>query len=257
MGEADLSQKKLKRAEKRVGILEDMIENLTRELYVTAEENKNLEEFASTASHDLKAPLNSIKALTDIARQDESVSPQVDGILEMIDQSTSRMARLVDALLEFSRLDTPLNSVEIDGNEVVKEVLIDLRKPIDDSQAIVNAEDLLVFNGDRALFRVLIQNLISNAIKFVGSGVQPKVSLCGKQEGGVYQFSISDNGVGIPPRSRKNAFQILTRLNTTYEGFGIGLATCKKIVNKHGGEIWIEDNPTGGSIFIFTIPLLH
>jgi chemotaxis family two-component system sensor kinase Cph1 len=242
---------KFSRSERKVRILEDMIENLTRELYEKDEKNKHLELFASMASHDLKSPLNNIKGLARLAREgDEKDLPR---IIELIDQSSNRMAKMIDALLEFSRLESKLNILPVDCNELLKKIVTDLSSKVEQKNAEILIGDLPTIDADENLIGLVFQNLISNALKFVKQDQQPVIHISGLRNDQFWHFETRDDGAGIPEEHQTEIFEVFTRLDETKAGFGIGLATCKKIVEKHGGKIWVEDNPQGGSIFHFTV----
>jgi len=241
-------------------IIRDLSER--RRLASTAEElarsNAELQQFAYVASHDLQEPLRMITSFLHLlahryagqldADADEFISFAVDG--------AQRMQMLITDLLTYSRLGTharPLQPVE--AGEIVERTLQNLQLAIEDQQAIVTYDPLPAVLGDEVQLVQLFQNLIGNAIKFHGP-TQPWVHISAVKEGEFAMFSVADNGIGIEPQFAERIFVIFQRLQTReqYDGTGIGLAICKKIVERHGGCIWVESEPGKGATFRFTIP---
>jgi light-regulated signal transduction histidine kinase (bacteriophytochrome) len=167
------------------------------------------------------------------------------------------MSDLVSGLLAYSRVRTPaVDGVPVPADTTLDKALASLRSSIDGSQAIITRDPLPAIAGDQVQLEHLFQNLISNAIKFRHEGLQPQVHISCRPEGDQWNFSVRDNGIGIEPQQHEKVFQIFQRLHTRvqYPGAGIGLSICKKIVEQHGGRIWIESMPGGGSTFCFTWP---
>lgn len=234
--------------------------NIGAEMIKISEElkrsNTELEQFAYVASHDLQEPLRMVtsylqlleKRYTDKLDQDakEFIAFAVDG--------SKRMRTLIQSLLEYSRINRVKPFEVIDVNLMLKEVLENLSIPIKENNAIIKIDDLPVIFGDPILINRLFQNLIENAIKFHGTG-NPEIFISGKKQNGEFLFSVKDNGIGIPKEYMDKLFIIFQRLHTKaeYPGTGIGLAVCKKIVEKHGGKIWVESEVDKGSTFYFTI----
>jgi light-regulated signal transduction histidine kinase (bacteriophytochrome) len=167
-----------------------------------------------------------------------------------------RMQRLINDLLDFSRVGTrgmPMKT--IDCNAVLEESLRNLAAMIDESQAIITHEVLPSVHADTSQLMLVFQNLISNAIKFRGEGL-PNVHVSAREQGPEWIFSVKDNGIGIDPKYADKIFLIFQRLHTRqeYPGTGMGLAICKRIIERHGGRIWFESAPGTGSTFFFTIP---
>ena len=230
-----------------------------------SQKNSELEQFAFIASHDLKEPLNSISSLIDVLKEDYGDSFDSEGTesINFIKNSSDRMRSLVDGLLEYSRLGNTNNYKMLDCNQVVLELKSDLNYIISNSNASIELGDLPNIYGSEIELRLVFQNLINNAIKFVHGGVNPVIEItCEKVIGSspgnndYWQFSVQDNGIGIAEKYHERIFSIFQRLHSRdrYEGTGIGLAHCKKIVESHGGKIWLESEETVGSIFHFTIP---
>ena len=251
-------QLKLQKSQRKVAILEEMIENQTRELFVTSEENKELANFAYVAAHDLQEPLNTVLSFTDqLKRECESGDTQnAVSYMEFISVSVNRMKELVIALLGFTTLGKKIEFEIVDTNELVENIRADLQVKIEAVGASISATALPNIKGDSTLLRLLFQNLISNAIKFQETNHKPEVSFSCEEKGGDWKFSVQDNGIGIPVDQLEKIFQLFQRLNSkgTYEGTGIGLATCRKIVDLHGGKIYAESEVGNGSAFHIDLP---
>ncbi|SHJ08453.1 YfiR/HmsC family protein [Aquimarina spongiae] len=227
--------------------------------------NKELEQFAYIASHDLQEPLNTISSFIGLIAEDygDSFDDVGKESLFFIKDASIRMKKLIDALLEYSRLGRNRDYVEIDCNKVLEELKEDLGTRIKTSGAKIIADKLPVLRGSEIEFRLLLQNLISNGIKFRGKDTTPEIKIeCTKitdlSEGqkDLWKFSVQDNGIGIPEEHQERIFAIFQRLHSReeYQGTGIGLAHCKKIVESHGGKIWLNSEVGKGSTFYFTLP---
>jgi len=221
--------------------------------------NKELEQFAYVASHDLQEPLRHVMAFGELLRQRyrERLDEKGQVFLGHMVEGAQRMSELVRALLEYSRAgrgDRPPESVS--AAEVVKVALADLRLPIEESSAVVTCGPLPWVLCDRVGLRQLFQNLLGNAIKFRRDGAAPRIEVGGRTEDGTCTLWVKDNGIGIPADLREKAFVIFQRLHgeEKYSGTGIGLAVCQKIVERHGGRIWVESAVGEGSTFFFTLP---
>ena len=232
------------------------------ELQQTAAElkrsNAELERFAYVASHDLQEPLRMVVSYLQLLERrykgkldkdaDEFIGFAVDGGL--------RMRQIVGDILEFSRLGTRSEPFEaVDCGALMKVVLGNLKPSIDQAGGVVTYESLPVVTGDPAQLSLLLQNLISNAVKFHGERA-PQIRVAAQRQDHEWRFAVADNGIGIAPEYFERIFIIFQRLHTrrAYPGTGIGLAICKKIVERHGGRIWVESEPGQGSAFYFTIP---
>jgi light-regulated signal transduction histidine kinase (bacteriophytochrome) len=165
------------------------------------------------------------------------------------------MRELVRGLMDYSNIGSEKNLERTDCNELVKSVIAGQQSIIDQKRALVRSGELPILNVYRNEFTFLFQNLISNALKFSREGTPPEVNISCKKNKHHWEFSISDNGIGIDPKFYDKVFVIFQRLNprSKYEGTGIGLAHCKKIVELHHGKIWVESNKNQGSTFYFTI----
>ncbi len=224
-----------------------------------ARSNRDLEQFAYVASHDLQEPLRMVAMYTQLLaeRYQGQLDDSADKYIHYAVDGALRMQALVQDLLAFSRVGragTDLQKTET--REVVESALKNLQGAIQDSEAKISRGDLPVILADRTQMVQLFQNLIGNAIKFRGAH-PPQIQITAEREEGSWRFTVQDNGIGIAAEHVDEVFGIFTRLHTRaeYPGNGIGLAICKKIVEHHGGSIWVESQPKKGSAFRFTIPV--
>ena len=227
--------------------------------YKTLEiKNKDTEQFAYLVSHDLQEPLRTITNFADILKEENSdnLSPDGRASLTYIQNAAERMSRSVKGLLDYSRLGREKETTTIDCNETVEAVRLDLHEYIKKQKAVIDTEYLPVIEGYDTEFRLLFQNLIHNGIKFSRKDVQPVVRITTEDYADYHHFTVRDNGVGIKSEYLDKVFTIFQRAHQTseYEGTGIGLTHCSKIVEMHGGRIWVESKPGEGSAFHFTIP---
>jgi len=224
-----------------------------------ARSNEDLAQFAYAASHDLAEPLRTITAFADLLQQRYRgrLDTDADDFIEFITSSATRMQQLIADMLAYSRVDTQAKPfTAVDAQQVFETVLADLNSRIDDTGAIVRSRTLPVLNADRTQLAQVLANLIRNALTFVAADVTPRVLVWAEPDAGAWRFTVADNGIGIPPEHRQRVFGMFKRLHTrdVYSGTGVGLAIVQKVVQRHGGIIWIEDNPGGGCRLIFTIP---
>lgn len=219
--------------------------------------NKELEQFAYVASHDLQEPLRTISGFVELLQKE--YRDRLDGngskYLEYLSQGSDRMKTLIKDLLDYSRIGREKEAMPVDSREMLKEVLADLDKSIRESGAIIRASPLPVLRAYPTELKLLLQNLITNAIKFRNPDRAPEIHIGAQSEPGWWKFTVSDNGIGIEAQFLERIFIIFQRLHsrTMYEGSGIGLAHGKKIAELHGGNIWAESVPGEGSSFFFTI----
>jgi PAS domain S-box-containing protein len=221
--------------------------------------NKELEQFAYVASHDLQEPLRTVSNMMSIFEEDygDKVDATAHQHIKSIKNATGRMSMLIKALLEFSRLGRGKERVLLDLNKVMNDVLTDLQNNIKSTGAQISVSALPKLYVLETEMRQLFQNLITNAIKFRRKDETPRIAITCHEAGENWVFSVTDNGIGIAPNHFTRIFEIFQRLHRAdeYEGNGIGLANCKKIVELHNGEIWVESELGKGSSFMFTIPL--
>ncbi|MCC3422851.1 MAG: response regulator [Microcoleus sp. PH2017_01_SCD_O_A] len=223
-----------------------------------ARSNAELEQFAYVASHDLQAPLATIASYAQLLekRYKDQLDSQAIKFITNIVQGCTRMQTLIDDLLEYSRVGRSQKPFELaDCNHVVQQAIANLQGAIRNDQAVVTYSELPEIMGDISQLVQLFQNLLSNAIKY-RHDAPPTVHITASKQEENWLFSVSDNGIGIAPQHQERIFQIFQRLHTQreYSGTGIGLAICQKIVERHGGSMWVESEPGQGSTFHFTLP---
>ncbi len=219
--------------------------------------NKELEQFAYVASHDLQEPLRTIIAFVGILKkQMANTEEESTGHLELIFQAATRMNKLINGLLDYSLIGKNKELVSINCQQMVQQILDDLTAQISESNCRFEIGELPTLKGYENELRVLFQNLISNAIKFRKPKPDLIIEISAIKTGEFWQFCIADNGIGIDQENQERIFVIFQRLHlqSQYKGTGIGLAHCQKIVDLHGGKIWVESVSGSGSSFYFTIP---
>lgn len=233
--------------------LRRVTENLTRS-------NAALQEFAYVASHDLQEPLRMIASYTQLLqrRYAGQLDADADEFIRYAVDGATRMKQLIQDLLAYSRVETRAGELQpVDCNALVQQVLVDLGVAIAEANATIHVGPLPTVLGDPTQLRQVFQNLIGNAVKFRGEA-PPIVRVCAERRGAEYLFTVADNGIGIDPRYAERIFVVFQRLHTreAYPGTGIGLALCKKIVERHGGRIWVESRLGAGARFHFVLPAL-
>ncbi|HTN23005.1 MAG TPA: ATP-binding protein [Solirubrobacteraceae bacterium] len=219
--------------------------------------NAELEQFASVTSHDLQAPLTTISMYTELLER-RRTSPRegehdlVDGIRE----ATQQARALIRDLLEYSRAGRgTLNLEEMPAGLVVDDALERLAGAIEETGARIEVGEMPIVLADRGNLCRVFQNLVGNAVKFTGED-GPVVRVEAEPEGGFWRFAVRDNGIGMKPEHTTRIFEPFQRLHgeEDYAGTGIGLAVCERIVDQHGGRIWVQSTPGEGSVFYFTVP---
>lgn len=233
---------------------QESLERFSQELQRS---NMDLEQFAYVASHDLQEPLRMVTSFLQLlsSRYSDKLDSTADEYINFAFGGARRMQQLIDDLLIYSRLGTRGSEmVPTDVNDAVSNAMANLRVMIDQAQAQVIIEKLPVVNGDISQLTQLFQNLIGNALKF-HSERRPEIKIGAQRQDDGWLLWVSDNGIGIDPQYHERVFMIFQRLHPrqTYEGTGIGLAICKKIVERHRGRIWVNSTPGRGSTFYFTI----
>jgi len=220
--------------------------------------NNDLEQFAHIASHDLREPLRAINGFVGLlgARYADKLDDKGREFIKLTADSANRMDGLLTGLLNYSRVQTHGKEFSsVPAGDAFRAALANLQLSIAQTKAVITSDELPTVNADGSQLTQLFQNLISNAIKFRGEK-EPQIHVGCQKKDGFRQFSVRDNGIGIDPQFSERIFVIFQRLHTRdkYPGHGIGLSICKRIVERHGGEIWVESTPGCGSTFYFTVP---
>ncbi|AKB47299.1 sensory transduction histidine kinase [Methanosarcina sp. Kolksee] len=235
-------------------------ELLKLKLEELARSNAELEQFAYVSSHDLQEPLRMIASYLQLLQRkyQGKLDEKADKYIYFAVDGASRMQNLINDLLEFSRVTTKTREFEpTDCKSVLDKVLFNLEVSIKENEASISSGSLPVVMADPVQFIQLFQNLISNAIKFRSENA-PKIEISAEKKAGQWLFLVKDNGIGINPKYSERIFEVFKRLNKReeYPGTGIGLSICKKIIERHGGQIWVESEPGKGSTFYFTLPVI-
>jgi PAS domain S-box-containing protein len=242
----DITQRKYAETE-----LQDTLQEVKRS-------NTELEQFAYVASHDLQEPLRTITGMVQLLqkRYQDNLDARADEYIGFTVEAAARMQALINDLLEFSRVDRYGKPFEdVDMQDAVEAAIKSLAQTIQESSAIITYEGLPTVKADSSQMMRLFQNLIGNAIKF-RSEQEPNIHISAVNTEGTWHFSVRDNGIGIEPQYFERIFVIFQRLHTRaeYPGTGIGLSLCKKIIERHGGQIRVESESGAGTTFHFTIP---
>jgi len=237
---------------------EEELKKLSEEL---ARSNTDLRDFAYVASHDLKKPLQSIEGFAKLLarRYKGKLDAKADEFIEYIGSGVKRMQMFIKDLLEYSQVGAKEKKFKpTDCSGVVQKAVGNLQAAIEESNAVVTYDELPTVMVDTPQMISLLQNLIDNAIKFRGEEA-PRIYISAERKGDEWVFSIRDNGIGIDPKDSERIFGMFQRLHgsTDYPGTGIGLAICKKIIERHGGQIWVESEAGKGSTFYFTMPCMQ
>jgi len=243
--------------EKAEKTLEEAREEIRKNSLVIQMKNKELEQFAYIASHDLQEPLRTVSSLVDYVYSEyyDKLDDNAKMSFDFMKQANSRMSDLINGLLEYSRLGVNPEATMVDLNELVKSVLSDMSSTINESRAQIRIGSLPVLTINSTEIGLLFQNLISNAIKFRKADHAPEIDISAEKNGNEWTFCIKDDGIGIDPQNQGKIFEMFQRLNkrSEYSGSGIGLAHCKKIIDLHEGKIWVDSQPGIGSSFYFTL----
>lgn len=238
--------------------LESLVAERTKEL---KRSNEDLQQFAHVASHDLKEPVRKIKTFA--SRLEHHLGNKMDDtaarFMERIHVATDRMFSMIDGVLAYSTTNAVhQKSASVNLNEVLKNIETDLEVALQKTEGTIKYRDLPTVEGSLVLLYQLFYNLINNSIKFARAGVAPQVTISSKtDDAGITHITLTDNGIGFDSQHAKRIFETFTRLNPKdeFEGTGLGLSLCKKIVERHGGTIVANGNPGNGSTFTITLPL--
>jgi light-regulated signal transduction histidine kinase (bacteriophytochrome) len=242
--------------------LETNVQERTQELEQRAQElersNAELEQFAYVASHDLQEPLRTISSYTELLA--EEYGDRLDGegheYMDFVVDGATRMQQLIKDLLAFSRVGTRGKEfAPMSFESVLQKVLGNLKLAIDECHAVVTFDELPEVIADESQIHQLLQNLISNALKF-RSEQTPRIHVSASSKEKEWKFCIRDNGIGIDAEYFEQIFEIFQRLHSRrhYDGTGIGLAICRKIIQRHEGRMWVDSAPGQGASFYFTLP---
>jgi light-regulated signal transduction histidine kinase (bacteriophytochrome) len=224
--------------------------------------NQELEAFSYSVSHDLRAPLRHVMGFVEMLRQDAgSTLPQnCLGHLATISQAAKQMGNLIDDLLAFSHIgQAEMQKKEVNLDQLVQEALIDSQAETKERHIVWDIHPLPAVQADRALLRLALVNLISNAVKFTGTRAEARIEIgCAPSGGGETVIFIRDNGVGFDPQYAGKLFGVFQRLHSRdeFEGTGIGLANVQRIIQRHGGRAWAQGAVDGGATFYFSLPTL-
>jgi len=229
------------------------LENLERS-------NKDLEQFAYVANHDLQEPLRMISSYTQLLERKykDKLDQDARDYIHFAVDGAIRLQKLLNALLEYSRVSTRAKTFEqVDISKALGQVISNLQLLIATNRAIITNDDLPVVKSDEYQILSIFQNLIENAIKFKKKTELPKIHISCTKRDNIYQFSVADNGIGIEKQYHDRIFIVFQRLHSVkdYPGTGIGLSICKRIAERHGGTIWFESTVNEGTTFYFTIPV--
>jgi light-regulated signal transduction histidine kinase (bacteriophytochrome) len=240
--------------------IEELI-NTNRKLEQYAHANEELEQFAFIASHNLQQPLRTVSNYVQVFEEDYSdrFDDKAYNYLRTVKDSVSRMMLLLNSLLDFSRIGRNINLTKVNCRQLIDNAIADIETLIVTTGASIEISEMPELNVYESEFSQLIQNLIINAIKFQKPGNKPEIKISSEKINSKWKFSVGDNGIGIAAKYFEKIFDIFQRLHndSEYQGSGIGLAFCKKIVQLHKGEIWIESTEGQGTIVHFTIQNLN
>jgi signal transduction histidine kinase len=223
--------------------------------------NAELEAFAYVASHDLAEPLRSVAGFVSLLerRYGEQLDEQAREFIAYAVDGVGRMQAMIDDLLLYARAGTvDLRAERVEAGEIAAAALRDLGPAVAERGATVEIGDLPAVRADPGQLRRVFQNLLGNAIKFTAPDVAPHVTVSGRAVDGTSELAVADNGVGIDPADVDRVFEMFARVPGpagTYRGTGLGLAISRRIVERHGGRLWVEPNTGGGSVFRLTLPL--
>jgi len=221
--------------------------------------NGDLQQFTFAATHDLREPLRMVLIYSELLQRDlgSKYGAQADEFIGYVVTGAQRISRLIDGLLEYLRtgeIEAP-ESVPIPAEDAFREALGDLEVSVSEARGTVTFDSLPNVAISRVHLRQLFQNLIANGLKYSRPGVPPNIHVCARREDGRWIFQVRDNGIGIAPQHYERIFQPFKRLHgSEVSGSGIGLATCKRIVERYGGRIWVESNGHHGCTFCFSLP---
>ncbi|MGH1334527.1 MAG: sensor histidine kinase [Aureispira sp.] len=233
------------------------VEKIKQKSLELEEKNTQLEHFAYIASHDLNEPLRTISSFIEIIKEEyeETLNDDLHTYFNFIQDALTRMRAMIDGLLRYSQIGKSADFQLVNINALLVELQEDLSNILEKNEVTLHIQPLPTINCLELELRQLFQNLITNAIKFQKPTVKPSISIVCEEQSTHWRFCILDNGIGVRAEKQEEIFNIFTKLHrsTEYQGQGIGLAFCKKIIAIHQGKIWVESVPGEGSQFYFTI----
>jgi len=232
--------------------------SLRRSVQMVEDKNIALQRFIQVLSHDLREPVNTIINFTTLLKENVAGMPDAARYADFLHGSGLRLRTSLDDLKAYMDLDQyPVSNRLIALNDVFDEVKRDLHDALNRTQAELTADGLPTLPGERTLLRLLLHNLIANALKFVAPGVKPVVHVSALPYEAAWDIQVSDNGIGIDTEHREAVFDLFKRLHSQrqYSGTGLGLATCRRIVELHDGHIWVTAGRDGGSCFHVLLPM--
>jgi light-regulated signal transduction histidine kinase (bacteriophytochrome) len=255
----DITSRKNTEDELKMKIKELDDTNQKLEMYVYA--NQELSQFSYIASHQLQEPIRTVSNFMTIMSEDYNnvLDNKALGYINIVKDATKRMAILINTLLDYSQLGRNKKLTYVNCNDLILNVISDIRFLLDAKDVSIEVSELPTLFLFKTEIIQLFQNLITNAVKFQEPGNKPKIQIWSEKQNGTWIFLVKDNGIGILSAHFDKVFQIFQRLHyneEAYEGKGIGLAYCKKIVQMHQGKIWIESEQGKGTTVHFTIPEL-
>lgn len=243
------------------GYLQHVLQNALHKMALerkVAEQKTELENFAHVLAHDLKTPIHHVQYLARFIERDlkEGDINKLKADCDKIVSVAKRMEILINTLHEYTRANATVVFGMLDLNALLEECLSTLSTYLNEAGAKISFAELPQVYGNHAMLAQLFQNLIGNGVKYCQAS-EPTVRIDSVTQDGYCHVSVADNGIGIAPEHRERIFEPFKRLHSAdqYEGTGLGLATCRKIIDRHGGSIWCEAGPNGGSVFSFTLPL--
>jgi light-regulated signal transduction histidine kinase (bacteriophytochrome) len=239
------------------GVIRGITERKKMERMLEAS-NERLEQFAYAASHDLQEPLRMVTSYLQLLerRYVDDLDDEAEEFIEYAVDGADRMRNMIEALLAYSRVETQGDPFEpVDLEDVLADVLADLQLRIEDTGAEIDADPLPVVDGDADQLRQVFQNLLENAIEYSGDD-PPQIRVGAERSGDEWIVAVADEGIGIDPEHRDRIFEVFQRLHARgeHEGIGIGLALCERIVERHGGDIWVDSEPGRATTFYFSLP---
>lgn len=255
-------QEELRRANDRLEArVEERTAELERSMSELARSNRDLEQFAYIASHDLQAPLRNVRQGLELlddhleATTGRGLDDEAQELRCLVAEAVTHMEDLVRGLLSYSRVERntrPVTSVDLD--HVTEDILHQLQLDLEEADVTVTTDGLPTVPGDEIQLRQLLQNLIENAVKYRATHRRPEIRLSAARTNEGWVITVADNGVGVNEEQHDRIFELFRRGHPDYEGVGLGLAICQRIVERHGGTIWVESEPDRGAKFIFTLP---